>query len=331
MGKELYGHKQPRGRRRPDVATEEESHWLTLVPATSAAAEAKRHTAIVGVLRAVLGDSLAAGLEDSLASGLVGYASDASADSADSWTRLIFDACEDAGVPLRADADAEHADEEEAGPSSTDLMCELKRRGVLCATPPPLPPPKAGDPVLAVLEEDGEWHAALIVSAGAADPDGSGSSAALSASHVVRFLEWGKEQRCRRTEVIPLASVVADDGDGDDGGSSAAGACELCRRTSLPLTFHHLIPKEVHHRYANKPLPRDCPAQQALGADAGPGATANRHWLSHYGAVLCRPCHSVVHALAPNAVLATTFSSIDALREAPSVVKWVNYAGAARR
>ena len=83
----------------------------------------------------------------------------------------------------------------------------------------------------------------------------------------------------------------------------------------MPLTFHHLIPKEVHGRFFGKALPPELSGEQPT-----------RQFLNSYGARLCRPCHSEVHRLAPNMALALHFNTLDRLREEPSIRRWVKYA-----
>ena len=115
---------------------------------------------------------------------------------------------------------------------------------------------------------------------------------------------------------MPLAAVIGDDADDADGEAGCGeGTCELCERR-MPLTFHHLVPKATHGKYVGRTLPPGLPD------DAVPTKT----YLGSYGAMLCRPCHSVVHRHAPNAVLASTYNSLASLQTAESVAKWVEYA-----
>lgn len=71
--------------------------------------------------------------------------------------------------------------------------------------------------------------------------------------------------------------------------------CELCHREMDQLTVHHLVPK------------------QHDGHD-GPKAE------------LCRGCHSQIHRLFPNHVLARELDSLDKLRSDPRVIKYVRWA-----
>lgn len=72
------------------------------------------------------------------------------------------------------------------------------------------------------------------------------------------------------------------------------GTCELCRREPVDLTVHHLIPKEEGGRYSN---------------------TAN----------LCIPCHKQIHFLYTNTELALLYSSVEALRNAPEMKKFLKW------
>ncbi|MCI3923916.1 HNH endonuclease [Paenibacillus sp. TRM 82003] len=65
--------------------------------------------------------------------------------------------------------------------------------------------------------------------------------------------------------------------------SDASRRCELCGREDVETTVHHLTPKEKGGTF----LPT---------------------------ALLCRPCHSMLHATFPNEELASRLSTIDALR-----------------
>ena len=87
----------------------------------------------------------------------------------------------------------------------------------------------------------------------------------------------GKPLTVQITSVRPLASVEDD----DDSGDLKEGTCEMCERELL-LTFHHLIPKDVHATYLKKRLPR--------GIEGEP----TRGFLNTYGSMICRKCHNMV-------------------------------------
>ena len=88
-------------------------------------------------------------------------------------------------------------DTEEDDADASDIVSALRQCNALVGLPPPLPPPKPGDPVLAVLEEDGEWHAAVVAEDEPPPPQSSSSERTI----LVRFLQWNKPQVTRRNQV----------------------------------------------------------------------------------------------------------------------------------
>lgn len=89
-----------------------------------------------------------------------------------------------------------------------------------------------------------------------------------------------------------------------------SNACELCARTWLPLTYHHLIPKSTHQ----KALKRGWHEESALG---------NVAWL-------CRACHSWVHRQAGNEELAREYWSMELVRGMEGFEGWVGWVGSVR-
>lgn len=89
--------------------------------------------------------------------------------------------------------------------------------------------------------------------------------------------------------------------------------CELCARSWIPLTYHHLIPKSTHERV----LKRGWHTEDRLNSVA---------WL-------CRACHSFVHRMASNEELAKGFYTMELicsggekgekLEEVKGWVRWV--------
>ena len=70
------------------------------------------------------------------------------------------------------------------------------------------------------------------------------------------------------------------------------GCCPFCRR-SLPLTFHHLIPRKVHRRrYFQRNYDRETLAR---------------------GIYVCRDCHDVIHRSYTEMELARTLDTPEAL------------------
>jgi 5-methylcytosine-specific restriction endonuclease McrA len=75
---------------------------------------------------------------------------------------------------------------------------------------------------------------------------------------------------------------------------SESGLCELClRETSARyLTLHHLLPRQKG------------------------GKAEHRVWL-------CRTCHNQIHKTFTNAELAREFASLEALRQAPALSRFL--------
>ncbi|MCD8501312.1 MAG: HNH endonuclease [Bacillaceae bacterium] len=70
--------------------------------------------------------------------------------------------------------------------------------------------------------------------------------------------------------------------------------CELCDRSDVETTIHHLIPKEMGGTFE---------------------ATAN----------LCIPCHKQIHALYTNDELAARLSTLQDLRKDPQLAKFIKW------
>jgi hypothetical protein len=92
--------------------------------------------------------------------------------------------------------------------------------------------------------------------------------------------------------------------------NTRASACEICDRHWIPLTYHHLIPKQVHDK------------------------AIKRHWHNEWdlGSVawLCRACHSFVHKIASNEVLAKELYTVDLLMDRDDVKAWAKWVGRVR-
>mmetsp|Transcript_22880 Transcript_22880/g.62066 ORF Transcript_22880/g.62066 Transcript_22880/m.62066 type:complete len:286 (+) Transcript_22880:120-977(+) len=158
-----------------------------------------------------------------------------------------------------------------------------------------------GAEVLAVLAEDDAWHEATVERV---HDDGD------VVTYMVVFHDFAKPQEVAVDQVVDLRDVVEDD-DGEEG-DKWEGECEMCSRC-MSLTFHHLIPKETHGKYVNKALPP--------GVDGEP----TRIFLNTHGMMVCRPCHTHIHSLAPNDVLAETLNTAKRVLSHPSVQKFVDY------
>lgn len=89
-------------------------------------------------------------------------------------------------------------------------------------------------------------------------------------------------------------------------------ACQLCARSYIPLTAHHLIPRQVHAKAVKRGWVVDLNECQTRIA-----------WI-------CRACHSFVHRLAKNEELAKRWNTLEALEEDERVKRWVAWVGRVR-
>ncbi|KAL8670676.1 MAG: hypothetical protein Q9168_004797 [Polycauliona sp. 1 TL-2023] len=92
--------------------------------------------------------------------------------------------------------------------------------------------------------------------------------------------------------------------------STRASDCEICERDWIPLTYHHLIPKQIHAKAMKRGW--------------------HEEWRLNSVAWLCRACHSFVHRIASNEELAKDYWSIEKLMEREDVVAWANWVGRVR-
>jgi hypothetical protein len=81
--------------------------------------------------------------------------------------------------------------------------------------------------------------------------------------------------------------------------------CCVCLRT-LPLTWHHLIPRCTHTRMMKKH-----------------GYTKDE--LDHRGIWVCRACHSAIHGSHENRELAEKFNTLETLLACEKIQKWIGY------
>lgn len=86
--------------------------------------------------------------------------------------------------------------------------------------------------------------------------------------------------------------------------------CEICERDWIPLTYHHLIPREVHA----KVLRRKWHEKESLN---------NVAWL-------CGQCHGFVHRIASTEELAREFYTVELLVEREDVRRWAAWVGKVR-
>lgn len=97
--------------------------------------------------------------------------------------------------------------------------------------------------------------------------------------------------------------------------SHAQPACELCKRSGLKLTKHHLIPRKRHRR-------RSC--QERF----------DREEMTTRIAMLCQPCHNTVHAHLSEQELEAAYNTLEDLAQHPEIAKfaaWVAKQASDRR
>lgn len=86
--------------------------------------------------------------------------------------------------------------------------------------------------------------------------------------------------------------------------------CEICSREHLPLTYHHLIPRQMHVKAVKRGW--------------------HKEWELNKVAWLCRACHTYVHKILTNEELAKEWFSVELLIERQDVQKWAKWAGSVR-
>ncbi|KAK0861894.1 hypothetical protein LTS02_007532 [Friedmanniomyces endolithicus] len=86
--------------------------------------------------------------------------------------------------------------------------------------------------------------------------------------------------------------------------------CEICEREHLPLTYHHLIPRQMHAKAVKRGW--------------------HREWELNKVAWLCRACHSYLHRVATNEELARELYSVELVLERDDVGKWARWVGRVR-
>jgi len=81
-------------------------------------------------------------------------------------------------------------------------------------------------------------------------------------------------------------------------------SCELCGRNTVPLTEHHLIPRARHNKQLKKKF--------------------GKEFLNKV-AMLCRACHSQIHALFTEKELERKYSTIALLKADELVINWIEW------
>ena len=87
--------------------------------------------------------------------------------------------------------------------------------------------------------------------------------------------------------------------------TTRTSACEICDRDWIPLTYHHLIPKQVHEKALKRKW--------------------HEEWRLNSVAWLCRACHSFVHRIASNEELGKDLWSVELLMEREDVQAWARW------
>lgn len=92
--------------------------------------------------------------------------------------------------------------------------------------------------------------------------------------------------------------------------ASRPAGCEICGREHLPLTYHHLIPRQIHGKAVKRGW--------------------HKEWELSKVAWLCRSCHSFVHKCASNEELAKDYYDVELLLEREDVQKFAAWVGRIR-
>jgi 5-methylcytosine-specific restriction endonuclease McrA len=112
--------------------------------------------------------------------------------------------------------------------------------------------------------------------------------------------EFGKQNIHAENLMVVGEQTETED---DDTEELVPGVCPICDR-SMPLTFHHLIPKTTHAKYVKQ---------------------YTKEFLNSNGVWLCRSCHSHIHKLITEEDMAAHYNNLDVILSHPGVQKWVPY------
>ena len=146
-------------------------------------------------------------------------------------------------------------------------------------------------------------HLTELVPPSAVDSLSSYGLVAIDLSNLDRFLEPILESYITAAIAPPPEYTPAI-------AATRPSECEICEREHLPLTYHHLIPRQMHAKAIKRGWHRD--------------------WELNKVAWLCRACHSYVHKIATNEELARELYSIEMLMERADVQKWAAWVGKVR-
>lgn len=168
-----------------------------------------------------------------------------------------------------------------------------------------------GKRCLAVLEEDEEWHSAVIsmqVAPEEEEENATGAQKKITKKkkkhgppfHLeIEFIEFGKKQ------VVLMEDVVLDEDRADrESELDTSGLCEMCERP-MNLTAHHLTPRVTHSRYLKQGYTRE---------------------FLNTCIMICRQCHSKIHSTEDERTLAREFNTLEKIMAHPEIVRWVSYA-----
>ncbi|GAB9466008.1 hypothetical protein Gpo141_00003394 [Globisporangium polare] len=167
-----------------------------------------------------------------------------------------------------------------------------------------------GKRCLAVLEEDDEWHPAVISrQVNPEEENATGAQKAITKRkkqkrgppfHLeIEFIEFGKKQ------VMLMEDVVLDEDRADrESELDTSGLCEMCERP-MNLTAHHLTPRVTHARYLKQGYTRE---------------------FLNTCIMICRQCHSKIHSTEDERTLAREFNTLEKIMAHPEIVRWVSYA-----
>jgi hypothetical protein len=162
---------------------------------------------------------------------------------------------------------------------------------------------------LAILSDDGEWRWCVAL-----ELDTKRRDADENAFLLVRFTEsmgLGKRQWVGRHNFRPEWTVACADDD--------EGQCAMCHR-DMPLTFHHLIPREA----ADWVLSHGLSAEQM--PSSAPGGQLTKDYLTKHGIMCCRPCHSSIHRNEDNRTLALEWNTLEKVLSHERIAKFVAWA-----
>lgn len=84
--------------------------------------------------------------------------------------------------------------------------------------------------------------------------------------------------------------------------------CLLCRRMNIYTDRHHLIPRHMHTRIKNR-------KSKHIDLFKRKDETIR----------LCRPCHSKLHRLWDEKLLAFKYNTLDVILEQEDVQRWINW------